>query len=138
MMTGAGKATMSELLFVSQATLEAWMEADKVRFEDNLLTLLADQATYELAPAVRILGLLDGDDSAGLVGQVQTVAELAAINAEQYRDSVILGDTAYQCEEGFVGTRQGGANRLVQAPESSPDRERSDMDLLTEFMLKNL
>lgn len=129
---------MSEPLFVSQPTLEAWVETGKVRFEDNLLTLLADQATYELVPAVRILGLLDGDDLAGLVGQLQTGEELAAIGAEQYRDSVILGDTAYQCEEGFVGTKQGGTKRSEPTVELSAEGERSDMDLLTEFMLKNL
>ena len=134
-------ATVADPLFLSQAKLESWVEDGKVTFQDNVLTLLAEQVSYELAPAVKVVGLLDGADTAGLVGRVCALTELAGMAAEHYRDSLILGDTAYQCEEGFVGTEQAPAPPARRDPTPAPVEqpvEKSDMDLLTDFLLKNL
>jgi hypothetical protein len=46
----------------------------------------------------------DGPDPNGLVGKVKDEAAIGAMGAEQYMNSVILGDTAYDVEPGFVGT----------------------------------
>ena len=143
--TGSGWA-VAERLFVSQGKLEAWVEGAKVTFQDNVLTLLAEKVSYRLEPAARILRVLDGLDRAGLVGKALTIAELTAQKAEHYRDSVILGDTAYECEEGFMGT----AESVVSAPEPAsvaapptapavePEAADNSADLLAEFMLKHL
>lgn len=106
---------MGERLFIAQAKLESWLEEGKISFEDNVLTLLAEQVAYRLEPAVRVLSLLGGEDAAGLLGRTLTVAELTASGAEHYRDSLILGDTAYQCEEGFLGTTAAGATAVPPA-----------------------
>jgi hypothetical protein len=128
---------VSEPLFVNQQKLESWIEEGEVTFEDNVLTILAEQKSYVLAPAVKVLGLLDGEDSAGLVGRTWAVADIEAKGGEHYRDSVILGETAYQCEEGFVGTRT--QEPAAAAPAAQPSgEEQSDADLLTEFLLKHL
>ena len=124
---------MSEPLFIAQAKLEEWVGAGKVTFEDNLLTVLDREVSYRLTPALEILSVLDGADSVGLVGQRRTLAELEAMGAEPYADSVILGETAYQCREGFVGIQQA-----LPEPVASAGAQPSDMDLLTDFMLKNL
>ncbi|MEE8410474.1 MAG: hypothetical protein V3T05_12785 [Myxococcota bacterium] len=143
---------MAEPLFISQQELEIWVEEGKVSLEDNVLTLLAEGASYQVVPAVRILGLLDGQDAAGLVGTTQSVADLEAMGAEHFRDSLILGDTAYQCDEGFLGTPSAGA-AMTPAPEGQTpdpasaeatdaggpkDHTESDAELLTAFLLKHL
>lgn len=128
---------MSEPLFINQQKLESLIEEGKVTFEDNVLTILAEQKSYTLAPAVKVLGLLDGEDSAGLVGQIWAVAEIEAKGGEHYRDSVILGETAYQCEEGFAGTQAPGPGDAAPAAQPAGE-EQSDADLLTEFLLKHL
>ena len=97
---------MVERLFISQSKLEAWIEEVKVTFEDNVLTLLESRVAYRLEPAVRVLKLIDGKDNVQLVGKMVTVAELVAEKGEHYPNSLILGDTAYECEEGFMGTAQ--------------------------------
>ncbi len=142
MMTPMENATVPEPLFIAQGKLEAWMEKGEVRFEDNQLTLLAEQVTYDLAPALRVMAVIDGQDAAGLVGTVRRLDEIAALGAEHYRDSLLLGNTAYQCEEGFVGVRQAvSVAPAVQgaAPAPTPvEAPKSDADLLTDFLLKHL
>lgn len=97
---------MEKRLFIPQNMMETWIADGKVTFQDNILTLVQENASYQVSPAVHILSLIDGQDQVGLVGRVCTVAELQAMGAENYRDSVILKDTAYQGEEGFSGILQ--------------------------------
>jgi hypothetical protein len=144
-MTHRGNATVAEPLFISQAKLESWVEQGKVTFEDGVLTLLAEKASYVMAPAVRVLALVAGQDATGLVGQTRTLASLTALGAEAYSGSLLLGETAYQCEEGFVSTEAPAA---APAPPSAPaaaapaapaaPATTSDADLLTDFLLKHL
>lgn len=182
---------MTEPLFVAQQKLEEWIEEGSVTFQDNILTLLAHNASYAMVAAVKITLVLDGEDHAGLLGKVWTLDDLQARGAETMYDSVILGETAYQGEPGFVGrpsqqqaqqTAPAAPPLPVTSPESSasvptanppnpaasptspappgppplPTRrpttrsapppvpqaqaqpDTSDMDLLTDFMLKNM
>lgn len=136
---------MSEPLFIAPLKLEEWIEDGEVLFEDHVLTIFAQNASYRLEPAVRITGLLAGEDIAGWVGRVITVAALQAQGAEHMRDSVISGDTAYSCEEGFVGNPQridrptpGAATAAAQPAPSPMADERTDSDLLAEFLMNNL
>ena len=138
---------MAERLFISQQKLETWIEEGKVTFENNVLTLLAEKVSYTLEPAVRILSLIDGEDKAGLMGKAVTVAELLAKKAEYFRDSVILGDCAYQCEEGFMGTIEkpsvetGTPPAARDAPAKAADKPAdtaSGADMLADFMLKHM
>ncbi|MBI5507557.1 MAG: hypothetical protein HY903_02270 [Deltaproteobacteria bacterium] len=107
---------MAERLFVPQQKLEAWLEAREVTFDDNILVLLKEKLAYTLEPAVRVVSLIDGTDHQEILGKTLTVAEVTALKGEHYRASVILGDTAYQCEEGFVGT----ASITKEAPAATP------------------
>lgn len=127
---------MGEQFFIDQQKLELLIEEGKVTFQDDVLTILAEQKSYILAAAVKVTGLLDGHDSAGLVGKTLSVAEVTAKGGEHYRDSVILGETAYQCEEGFVGTQAASGDPSPSPPPAGD--EQSDADLLTEFLLKHL
>lgn len=159
---------VSDRLFVSQSKLEAWIEKGEVTFVDNVLTLLAHGAVYRMAPAIRVTTVLDGADGAGLLDRVWTVAELEGRGAEVMYDSVLLGDTAYQGEPGFVGVEQQRPAQAAPAGEGPPPlpparpktespaatipavappaaapaaagtKPATDMDLLTEFLLKNM
>ena len=83
---------MADPLFVSQAKLESWLEKDEVTFEDNVLTILAQDKSYELSPAAKIVSLLDGEDAKGWIGQTMSIEEIEAAGAEHFADSVIVGD----------------------------------------------
>ena len=93
---------MNDKLFIPQAVLDKWIESGKVDFNDNHLTLLTEKKTYTLTSAVRFMSLLDGEDKAKLLGRLRTIEKLNEIGGEHMGDSVILGDTAYQVQEGFI------------------------------------
>jgi hypothetical protein len=111
---------VSDRLFVSQSQLEAWMDDGTVTFVDDILTLTADNAAFRVEPAVQVKDLLDGDDSAGLLGATLTIKELVEKGAEHFQGSIILGDDAYECLEGYLGNPEGEAKPVEAAPQSPP------------------
>ncbi|MFC1610409.1 hypothetical protein ACFL6C_05580 [Myxococcota bacterium] len=100
-----------------------------------------ENVPYNLQPAVRITHLLAGDDQSELLGKTCTVAELKASGAEHCRDSVISGDTAYECEEGCVCI-QAEARATAPSPkaptEDTSNKAKSDEDLPAEYFLNIL
>jgi hypothetical protein len=136
-------------LFVSQAKLEAWIDKGDVTFVDDVLTILAQQRSFTLAPAARVTKLIDGQDTHGLIGRVLTKADMEGLKAEHFPGTLILGDTGFECEEGFVGTEKlaAAAEPALSLPEHAPPPAapaaaaadpQSDMDLLADFLLKHL
>lgn len=95
---------MARHLFIAQQTLATWMDQDKIDFEDNIMTIRADGRQFKLIEAVRFVKVEGGDeDTNGLLGKVKTGEQLDCLDAERYRDSVILNEVAYKVQEGFIG-----------------------------------
>jgi hypothetical protein len=90
-------------LFVSQAQMDRWTSGGKVALRDDLMTVPALNRSFRLEGAVRFLRVVGGTDEHALLGKVKTLVDLASVGAEHYGSSVIRGDTAYECEEGFIG-----------------------------------
>src|SRR5512138_4028896 len=114
---------MGRLLFVSQAMLDSWAGQGKIDFVGNVMTLLAGAGkgrSYALDPAVRFLKVLGNDsDPNGLLHKVKTVAQLRDMKAEEaVGDSCILGDVAYEVEQGFLAE----AAALQAAATAAPGR----------------
>ncbi len=83
--------------------MDQWTTGGKVGITDDLMTVPALNRTFRIEGAVRFTKVAGGEDVGNYVGKVKTTVELAASSAEQFGASVIIGDTAYECEEGFVG-----------------------------------
>ncbi len=107
---------MGEPEFVAQAKLEEWIDKGEVTFENGVLTLLASGQTHALRPAVRVHGLIDGQDTQRLLGRVFTVAQLQERALEHFSNTIIAGDTGYECEEGYVGMERAAAAPGVAMP----------------------
>lgn len=90
-------------VFLSNDMLQQWSDQGKVKLDDTVLTLLGENRTVALTPAVRFTAMIDGTDTEKLLGKVKTTAWLAEFGAEHYMDSVILGDVGYTVVEGFLG-----------------------------------
>jgi hypothetical protein len=93
-------------LFISQARLDAWASEDRVKLEVDVMTLAGDGRSFRLRPAVRFLrvsGGTGGVDANGLVGRVKRIDDLARLGGEQFMESVIVGETAYDVQSGFLG-----------------------------------
>lgn len=92
-------------LFISQDRLDAWSAEDRVKVEGDRMTLTGDGRSFKIASAVRFMRVSGGGaDGANLLGRVRTIAQLEAEGGEHYMDSVIVGDTAYDVQQGFLGT----------------------------------
>jgi hypothetical protein len=94
------------LLFVSQAMLASWAEQGKIDFVGNVMTLLQGEGkgrSYALEPAVRFMKVIDGGaDPNQLLAKVKQVSQLKEMGAEQFEDSVIMGDVGYEVQPGFL------------------------------------
>ncbi len=85
--------------------MDSWTTGGKVGLKDDLMTVPALGRTFRLESAVRVVKLVGGDDDKQLVGRVKTASELSGEGAEHYGASLVIADSAYECEEGFVGTQ---------------------------------
>ncbi len=92
-------------LFISQQRVDFWHGQDKLRIEDNRLTLVELGESFTIEPAARILRVLGQDsDPNDLVGTVWSVRSLEERGAEIVEDSLLLEDSAYDMQPGFLGT----------------------------------
>ena len=142
---------MADFLFVPQDMLDKWADQGRVELKGHVLTLLREKKSFQLTSAVRFLKLEAGEDVARLLNKVKTLDALKQMRAEQYMNSVILGEAAYKVQQGFLAE----ANALRRAvgvkpagrPKAAPSKgaakegqgaEGGDQDLLALFLLENL
>ncbi len=91
-------------LFISQARIDQLTAEQRVTLDGDHLDIPALGARFQLRPAILFLKVVSDDsDSQSLVGRVKTDEQLKAMGADVMSNSVIVGETAYECEQGFVG-----------------------------------
>jgi hypothetical protein len=115
---------MAGLLFVSQAMLDSWAEQGKIDFVGNVMTLLVGEGkgrSYALDPAVRFLALLGAEsDPHQLLRKVKSITQLKELGGEAVDASVILGDVAYEVEQGFLAEMSALQAAASARPVASP------------------
>jgi len=131
---------MSTLFFLPQAAVEGWTARGVVDVTAGILTVQGGSARGQrlaLEPAARFLGVAGGGlDPNGLVGKVKSLAELRSEGAELLGDSVLLGEIAYDVQQGFTALAQ----RVETKGDSLSPREkaRNDAAELARFLLGKL
>src|SRR5438477_12659072 len=106
---------MADYLFVPQSVLDKWSEQGRIAVAGNVLTILGEQKSFALTSAVRFIKMDAGEDNAGLLAKVKTTDALKQMGAEHYMESVILCESAYQVQQGFLAD----ANALRRAAAAS-------------------
>ncbi len=102
-------------LFISQGRLDSWVTEDRIKVDGDVMTLAGDSRFFKLKPAIRFMKVAGGgDDPNQLVGKVKAVAEVEKIGGEHFMESVLLGETAYDVQTGFIGEPQAGGARPVE------------------------
>ena len=152
--------TMADHLFVPQSVLDRWSEQGRIQVDGNVLIILGEQKSFALTSAVRFMKMAAGDDRAGLLAKVKTTDALKQMGAEHYMDSVILGESAYQVQQGFLADanalRRAAAASQPPAPKpqaaaapKSPapapgtqqgqgEKKEGEEDMLEQFLLDHL
>ncbi len=91
-------------LFISQDRLDSWASENKVEIAGDTLIVSELRRSFRILPAVRFLRVAGSEaDPHELLGTVKDAATLEAMGADLMADSVILGDTAYEVQTGFLG-----------------------------------
>jgi hypothetical protein len=152
---------MADYLFVPQSVLDKWSEQGRIQVDGNVLTILGENKNFSLTSAVRFMKMEAGDDNVGLLQKVKTTDALKQMGAEHYRESVILGESAYQVQQGFladanalrraaaVSTPPAPAQKPAQAPQppgaakpgeppTAEEKKAGEQDMLAQFLLDNL
>ena len=94
---------MPGLLFVSQPTLDGWLEAGQADVTAEGLHLDGTDP-LALEPALRVIGVVEGADEAGLVGKVRSEAAVRSLGGEPWGDSLLVGEVVYTVEPGFLAS----------------------------------
>ena len=122
------------IVFIPQAMLDEWVDDGKAQLEGEDLFLEGHR--LGLSEAVLFQKCVsDDDDPAKLIGRVRGNKELDESGAESYGTSVILGDHAYEVEQGFWAEAETPPEKGEEKKESGPG---SDEELLTKFLIENL
>lgn len=143
---------MSAQLFLSQVFVERVAGDGAAELADGALVVRGgslDGARVELVPAVRVLSLAgEGDDATALAGKVKRLDDLRALGAEVVGDSMIVGETAYDLEPGYLADPgPAWSGRLLARPEARPEERpakeappqgQSDAESLARFLLNRL
>ena len=95
---------MSAKVFISQGAIDSWVSSDQADLSGNVLSFRGRSGSLQLVPASLFRRVSAGkDDPHTLVGKVLDEEAVLALGGETYMSSVLLGETAYDVEPGFVG-----------------------------------
>jgi len=114
---------MAVKVFIPQELVDAWVTGDKVDLAGETMTFRESRISLRVVPGYFFDHVSGGsDEGPKLLGRAKTKAAVGALGAEAYMNSVIVGETAYDVEAGFIGkpvdsacTRQAIAAAIAQA-----------------------
>ncbi len=99
---------MENRVFFPQAALDEWIVSGSVELQGGELTVMSAGRQYRLAEAVHVLRDVSGTgDTHELVGLVKARAYLEQLGAELVETSMLIGDSAYDVEPGWLGIPSG-------------------------------
>ncbi len=137
-------------IFIAQDALDAWVAEGKGEVQRDELLDRSTGRRFRLREGLRFLSEVTGTpDAHGLVGRVKDLDQLGALRGEHMADSVIVGDNAYQVQQGFVGVvipAEARADVLAlaaaMAPAAgsaeAPGAQRQTIAALQAFFLNNV
>ena len=101
--TRSPRALMSLKLFLPQDVVDSWITADKVELAGETMTFRGSGLALRVVPGLYFDHVAGGsDEAAQLLGRAKSKAAISAMGAEVYMNSLILGETAYEVQPGFI------------------------------------
>jgi hypothetical protein len=95
---------MAVKVFIPQELVDTWVTSDKVDLAGETMTFRESRISLRVVPGYFFDHVSGGsDEGPKLLGRAKTKAAVAALGAEAYMNSVIVGDAAYDVEAGFIG-----------------------------------
>lgn len=130
------------LRFIPQAVLDGWMDQSKVDVQpDHRLLELATRREYPMREAVHFVKVESGTDTQGWANKVKSLEEVRAAGGEHYMASVILGETVYVVDPGWLAeeAEEAGAAPTAAKPASKRSEGKNpEADALAQLLLDKL
>jgi hypothetical protein len=91
-------------LFISVERLDSWTNEGRASLTGDRMTLTELGREFAMTPAVHFVRTVGQDnDPHDLLGRVKGKGWLDEVGAEQFENSVIYKDIAYDVIDGFIG-----------------------------------
>jgi hypothetical protein len=124
-------------LFLPQRILEDWSSTEKADLSEGKLVVNDPKSSHPVSAGVHFVKLVSGNDTNNLVGRVKSMTQLDELGAEHMADSVILGDTAYEVEPGYL-TEVPPEPKAAKGSDPKKKPISPEADLLAAFILDKL
>lgn len=128
-------------VFVSQETLDRWLSEERVEVEGDVLTLQRDGQRFQLATALHFVSeVAGGGDPQGWLGKVKPLEGVVQAGGEHCAGSVVLGESAFEVVEGFLGLPiRDAASSLAAAAQKALGEAPAgdDLDQLARFFMSS-
>lgn len=128
-------------VFVSQETLDRWLTEERVEVDGDVLTLQRDGQRFRLATALHFLNeVAGGGDPHAWLGKVKPLEAIVEVGGEHCAGSVVLGESAFEVIEGFLGVPvHDAAPSLAAAAQSAVGETPAgdDLDQLAQFFMSS-
>jgi hypothetical protein len=128
-------------VFVSQETLDRWLSEERVDVDGDVLTLQQDGQRFHLATALHFLSeVAGGGDPEAWLGKVKPLESVVESGGEHCAGSVVLGESAFEVIEGFLGVPiHDAASSLTAAAQSALGEAPAgdDLDQLSQFFMSS-
>ncbi len=131
---------MDNRVFIPQDQLDRWIVDGTADLQQEELTIVSEGRRYRVAEAVRVLRDVSGTgDPHELIDRVKTRVYLEQLGAEIVETSMLLGDTAYDVEPGWIGVPVGRlADHRKAARDSAPQAQGTSDPKTDEELLASL
>lgn len=123
------------LRFIPQATLDAWMDQGKADVQSDRLVDLATRQEFPMHEGIHFVKVESGTDTPGWCGKVIRNEDVRAGGAEHYMTSVILGETVYFVEPGWIAEEGAAA---AAAATGARDAKNPEAAALAQLLLDKL
>lgn len=141
---------MGRLYFVSQRQLDEWLGHGNADLNGETLSLRLDrQYLAKMLPALYFARIVSSpEDGRALTGKAISLEKVQEMGAEVMQGSAVIGDDAYDVEEGFILREVVPPNSDVR-PAAKPEGEgkerqeasaegEPELDLLASFILQRM
>jgi hypothetical protein len=124
-------------VFFPQQALDAWLEQGRIALVGDELTITPEGRRYSLTTAVRFIAeVAENSDPRDLVGKIKTLEQVQELAGEYTAGSVIIGDSAYEVIDGFLGepaplsSKSAARRSLANAKAPHPDDPNDPLSML--------
>ena len=126
------------LRFIPQATLDAWMDEAKVDVKGDRIVEHATAQEFAVREALHFVKVDSGTDTQGWTHKVMSVEDVRSRGADHYMTSVIVGETVYLVDPGWLAEEPAAGSPAARPPAKKGEGKSAQADALAQLLLDKL